>query len=285
MDVTLHADATALLRHAGDRLTERPTESFMLLGILRRLERGDRWGGDPAVLASIDADGEPVMVAVQTPPYPMMMRDLGPAPAPDATIDALIAGLLAHGVTPPGVNTERELAGRFADRWCRATGARPRRGMEMRSHILREVADIPPSPGRARLAGEADVQLVADWYEAFVREALPDEAHAVGDQRAVATKAVAEGHVLLWEDAGPVSMAGGRFDLETVAKVAPVYTPPELRGRGYGTSCVAELTRRLLARGAHGVCLFTNLANPTSNAIYRRIGYRPTQDWVQVWFD
>ncbi len=51
-----------------------------------------------------------------------------------------------------------------------------------------------------------------------------------------------------------------------------MYTPPELRGHGYATSLVADLSALLLPRG-RGCTLFTNLANPTSNAIYERIGY------------
>jgi len=41
---------------------------------------------------------------------------------------------------------------------------------------------------------------------------------------------------------------------------------------------VATLTRDLLARGNRHCCLYTDLANPTSNSIYQRIGYRPLCD-------
>ena len=59
--------------------------------------------------------------------------------------------------------------------------------------------------------------------------------------------------------------------------IGPVFTPPELRGHGYATTAVADLTRSLLAAG-HRVCLFTDQANPTSNAIYAGLGYRPVVD-------
>ena len=57
-----------------------------------------------------------------------------------------------------------------------------------------------------------------------------------------------------------------------------MYTPPEARGRGYASALVAELTAALLASGRSFCCLFTDLANPTSNRIYERIGYRPVTD-------
>ena len=52
-----------------------------------------------------------------------------------------------------------------------------------------------------------------------------------------------------------------------------MYTPPELRGRGYATALVAQLSSQLLAEGRRFCFLYTDLANPTSNAIYERIGY------------
>jgi predicted GNAT family acetyltransferase len=55
-----------------------------------------------------------------------------------------------------------------------------------------------------------------------------------------------------------------------------------LRRRGYATALTAELSRSLLAGGRRFCFLFTDLANPTSNAIYMRIGYRPVTD-VEEW--
>jgi len=66
--------------------------------------------------------------------------------------------------------------------------------------------------------------------------------------------------------------------------VAPVYTPPEHRGRGYAAAATAAVTRRLLDAGTREVLLFTDLANPTSNRLYRRLGYRPVEEVVTLVF-
>ena len=58
-------------------------------------------------------------------------------------------------------------------------------------------------------------------------------------------------------------------------KVSPVYTPPEYRGKGYATSCVAAVSQHLLNTGYKYCFLFTDVANPTSNHIYQKIGYQP----------
>jgi predicted GNAT family acetyltransferase len=97
--------------------------------------------------------------------------------------------------------------------------------------------------------------------------------------------------IMLWEDEGePVSFAGWGGRTPNGIRVGPVYTPPELRGRGYATALTAELSQRLLDGrlfdGGRQFCfLYTDLANPTSNAIYERIGYRRVAESAEVLFD
>lgn len=71
-------------------------------------------------------------------------------------------------------------------------------------------------------------------------------------------------------------LAGRRINL--------VYTLPDLRRRGHATAAVAALTKRMLDSGGRYCCLYSDLANPTSNSVYRRIGYRPVCDIDQYSF-
>lgn len=79
-------------------------------------------------------------------------------------------------------------------------------------------------------------------------------------------------------------MAGATRTVAGTARVAPVYTPAGLRGRGYAGAATAAVSRAALDAGAEEVVLFTDLANPTSNALYRRIGYEPVVDRVALDF-
>jgi predicted GNAT family acetyltransferase len=63
-----------------------------------------------------------------------------------------------------------------------------------------------------------------------------------------------------------------------------VYTPPGRRGRGYATALVAALSAELLAAGRRFCFLYTDLANPTSNRIYQRIGYERVCDSAEIRF-
>ncbi len=76
----------------------------------------------------------------------------------------------------------------------------------------------------------------------------------------------------------PRVAGGGRRADAHGARVGPVYTPPERRGRGYASNLVAAVSQAQLEAGCRSVFLFTDLANPTSNHIYQAIGYEAVRD-------
>ena len=122
----------------------------------------------------------------------------------------------------------------------------------------------------------------------MLHEGGPGRDQRRGDDRPPALVAV--GRDPLWEDGGePVSLAGWGGPTPNGIRIGPVYTPPELRGRGYATALTAELSQRLLDgrlfEGGRRFCfLYTDLANPTSNAIYERIGYRRVAESAEIVF-
>ena len=94
------------------------------------------------------------------------------------------------------------------------------------------------------------------------------------------------GGITVWQvGAVPVSMAGRTRTVAGMVRVAPVYTPPELRGRGYAGAATAAVSQAALDAGVREVVLYTDLANPTSNALYQRLGYRPVEDRVVFSFE
>jgi predicted GNAT family acetyltransferase len=93
------------------------------------------------------------------------------------------------------------------------------------------------------------------------------------------------GGLVFWEHHGrPVSLAGRNRAAAGQARIGPVYTPPDLRGRGFGGAATVAITQAALADGAEGVVLFTDLANLASNTLYQRLGYRPVSDWTVLRF-
>jgi uncharacterized protein len=96
----------------------------------------------------------------------------------------------------------------------------------------------------------------------------------------------AGGNPAVRDDGGmPRSMAAVVRRTPRGSGIAALYTPPEHRGRGYATALVATLSRGDMERGSAFCFLHTDLANPTSNRIYQRIGYRPVCDVVDLVFE
>ena len=61
-----------------------------------------------------------------------------------------------------------------------------------------------------------------------------------------------------------------------------VYTPPPLRGKGYGGSVTAAVVEQAFAEGKTMACLYTDLRNPFSNRCYAKIGFKPVCDSAHI---
>lgn len=264
------------LAHAGDFLAAREAEHNLLLGICSMIRTSpEAFGMPPRFTVATGADGTVRAAALQTPPWNLVISTSDDEAAIDAIADALALEPL------PGVTAPKDVAARFVARWTVA--ARARATIEMQERIFRlERVTPPPRPahGTWRIVDARDRDLVARWLVAFAHEATP-AAPPLDDPLAVADRWIAQksriGYV--WEDEDQVvSLAGAGGETPNGIRIGPVYTPPEHRGRGYASSLTAAATQDQLDRGRRFVFLFTDLANPTSNRIYRSIGYEPVCD-------
>ena len=196
-----------------------------------------------------------------------------------ALVDAVADTVAESGVALPGAIGEVSTVARFAGQWTERnkSGATPAGGQ--RIYEIERVESEPKASGRFRAATRDDRELVVSWLMAFADE-LDEPAPAGNAGQSAPTRRP----YWLWEDGEPVSLAGTSGPVEGVVRVGPVYTPPALRRRGYAEACVAEVSRRVLA-GGNRCILYTDLANPTSNSIYRRIGYRAVAEVLRYRFD
>jgi hypothetical protein len=168
----------------------------------------------------------------------------------------------------------------FARLWSEATGVAHHRSM--RERIMRVTRVVPPRPasGSLRVAGPGDREVIAAWLTAFAAEALgesiaPDVATRVESWLSPPD----DRKMVFWDDDRPVSMAGLSGPTPAGIRIGPVYTPRDLRRRGYAGNLVAAASQGELDGGRRACVLFTDLANPTSNHIYESIGYEPVRDF------
>ncbi len=271
MRVIRHPDAPSFLSAAGDFLYRDEAENNLALGIAETLDGNPRYYGDtPPYFATVVEGGRTVGAVLRTPPHNLLLTRI-----PEAALGPVGEDVEAAGMAPlPGVIGPVETAAAFARVWCGSRGLKYGVKMAERVHSLDRIDPPPPAPGGMRAAREGDAGLLAEWWKAFMEEAAVDD-HIPDVRRHVETRL---GRIFVWDDGGPVSMAAWCRPTRTAASIAPVYTPPGFRGRGYASNCVAALSAQLLAGGRRFICIFTDLANPVSNSIYRKVGFRPVCD-------
>jgi predicted GNAT family acetyltransferase len=277
MSWTTTTDPHAFLDAAGAFLHADPARNSVILTRVESMRESD---GRDGMLGFWQAPGEAVSGAfMHTPPYPAAL-----AAMPDAAAAALAGDLADAGRALPGVNGNPEACQVFGAAWADRTGATVAVHRRMRLHRLDAL--VPPDPmppGEAVVATSEHRDLIVAWYEAFAAEI--DEPSA-GDVRPQVDDRLSHAGITLWIDGGePVSLAGRTRTVAGAARVAPVYTPLEHRGRGYGAAATAAVTRAALDEGVAEVLLYTDLANPTSNRLYARLGYKPVEDTVSLSFD
>jgi ribosomal protein S18 acetylase RimI-like enzyme len=229
-------------------------------------------------LARLHRDGVTCAVAVITSAPPM--RLLGFSEFDDDAAALLVAALHEDGVQPDGGTGDVDSACRIAT----CLGVQTSERFRMGNHVLDGAPVIAMCAGRMRSATMADYDLVLAWEDAFIRECgLPY--HRAALEAAIRDRLSAPSPLeWLWEDEGePVAKALGR-PTPPIARIGMVYTAPGRRGKGYAGALVGTLSAALQAQACPSVFLATDMANPTSNGVYCRIGYRFTGEATHLDF-
>jgi predicted GNAT family acetyltransferase len=270
-------DLDVFLTRAGAFLRSRPALHTVPLTVTESLRTRGRhiYGDGVPEFGVLEEDGTVRATFFRTPPHRLNLTVLTAEEA-----DALAARLAALGQRPPGVHADRDTATAFAEAWQRHTGATATLRQRQRLYRLGALTvPRPVPPGGPRIADKADREQLLRWHDEFA-EAVGEG--TVRDATEWADARIADGGITFWEtpDGTPVAMAGATPEIAGQVRVAPVYTPSHLRGRGYAGAATAEVSRAALAAGAQEVLLFTDLSNPTSNGLYQRIGYRPVADFA-----
>jgi hypothetical protein len=270
MPLTRHSDPDAFLAAAAPMAARGQASASFFTGWAHAMKRTPPAADERIYLATV-RDGATYGVAIRRDDGPVI---IGQSDAAAAT--AFAADLARDSAGLQGVVGALRAAEAFAQRWHELTGRTRRVRVRLRQHALTTVNDLPVAPGAPRTATAADTEWLLEGQSAFVAEVgLPDPPERM---RTLLPKRVLRGEYRIWDHDGRVAFAGFSDAAPDFARIAPVYTPPECRGRGYATSLVACMSSELLARGKRRLFLTTDIANPTSNAIYARIGFRAEND-------
>jgi predicted GNAT family acetyltransferase len=277
------SDVSQFEVRAGAFLRAREAENNLVLGLITGLKGGRTFGPLRPYFAVVRNGEAVVAAAMRTPPHNLILTAGSDPDGLPLIVDD------AFGAMPdtPGLSGPKELAARAVTLWTGRTGATARVVMAQRIYQLTRVIAPRPAPGGARIARESDRATIVPWFRAFVAEALPAGNHpaSLQDAEDTATHWIGGGGLWVWIDDGLVAMAGASGRTPNGIRVGAVFTPPDKRRRGYASSLVAALSQAQLEAGQRFCFLYTDLANPTSNQIYRSIGYEPVCDVDEYRFE
>jgi len=275
--VVIFRDAHAFLDAATPLLAADPISTNVIGSVTERLAT-DTPVSDDLWATVVDSEDRVVGAAMLNDPWNLFVSRM----PTDAAI-AIADRLSDDAIVLPGVTGERAATEAFAARWAACHGMTVTTLVDERAHRLRTLTPPADVPGAARLAAPGDTTTIAAWLHAFREEAMPHDPPE--DTAAGAARMIERAELWLWEhDGRAVSLVGCRRPTCGVSRVGPVYTPPDLRGRGYAGGTTAAAAAGALAAGATSVMLYTDLSNPTSNALYARLGFVPDHDAVQIGF-
>jgi hypothetical protein len=263
-------------------LYENEAANTMTLGWMNRYRLG-KPVEQGALFLTIQRGEQPVGYAVQT----RAKSGLLVSNMDDAAVDVLVNHLTA-GMEPMAcVFGPHTVAAQLSTRWTEKHDVQARREMRQGVYRLRTVKPPDRANGRMQQANETMRERITAWEERFIREVFRSEAQVEMNLQNMRQRTIEAERVYFWHDetGTPVCMAAKTRESRNIGYISLVYTPPEHRGKGYASRLCALLSQDILDSGKSFCMLNTDLDNPTSNALYQRIGYEQIGEWAAYGFD
>ncbi len=269
-----HLDPKRFAKTVLPWLIQQEAYNNLPLGLVIRLTQNAALVENALMLSLSDEHSQ--LVAVQTQPGQLVLAQTQGALE---LMPELISWLQNHRIPLQGLVAPAELAKAFMQLWNPQAKRPLKIEMSQRVYRLDAITPLAQPAGHFRQAELRDLSILLEWIEAFITEALPHERPDRQGIRAVTLRQIEAGDLGLWEVQNqPVSMAARTRSTPNGTAISLVYSPPQQRGKGYAGACTAALSQAQLNAGKQFCCLFTDLANLTSNQLYQRIGYQAVGD-------
>ncbi len=276
-ELVCHASPADFLERAESWLLAREAEYNLHLSLAYarrgaaddRADEADAAVGTDVLFGTVEQEGVVVGCVIRTPPHKLLVTSI-----PSESARDIVETVAEVYDQIPAVLGPADSAVAVASAWVALRGGGWETGMQQRIYQLDAVVPVRPVSGVMRLATMEDLESLAEWGAGFARDA----GHAFLPESEQISRMIERQALRIWQDERPVSMAVAQGETPNACRVGYVYTPPEVRRRGYASALVADLSQHMLDSGLSFCVLYTDFSNPTSNAIYQRIGYEAICD-------
>ncbi len=274
MHATQVDDPAAFFATTASLRAVHPLLTTVFTSVGANLEAGHAYKGSQWWL--VRAAGQVVGAAMWTPPFPLACT-----PMPADAARALGAAIARATPPPPVVAGPDDVVAAVVRAEDPTHDLVPQ--MAETLYVLGALLRPLGVPGRARAADAGELDDLVRWHAEFNREAgLP----VIERPEDLLLRKVSDQALWWWEQDGTrVSLAGHAPVVgdraHAVGRIGPVYTPIPFRRNGFGAAVTAHVAAVLQER-CDTVALFADDANPTSNGVYRRLGFEAAATWVEV---
>ena len=277
MNCIQFTDSRSFLDETEEIFLEQESLYGLLHGIsISLLDNPLQFGSQP-FFAVVKEQGVVQVIALMTPPHKLQV--MARTKEPEKAMAMLATALRDEEWSVPAVMGDELAATAFARSW----GKPFRAGMKQRLMECRQVRAGQRAQGFWRGSKPEDAALLREWMVGFHQEAFGP--NCPGEKIELALRRLNTDAFFFWLAPHPVCTACYTRPTETGVCVSFVYTPEEERRNGYASALVAAITSEALEQGKKYCSLYTDLANPTSNSIYEKIGYEKIVDLVDLEFE
>lgn len=273
MIIRSYKNAVEFLARVQSALEEQEVINALILGLALRLAENPKNTG--TIFRSVHDELGVIAVTMQTPGRAVIVS-AHRSNVTDA-FSMIVADYYQNHLSPIGVVGPTPAAQRFAQLWQVVSGEEPQLFQNQRIYQCQQVNDLELAPGKLRKAYKKEIPMLIDWSKEFYTILAENPTDAELEKSL--HNDIEEGTLYVWTDGNQaVSMLKKNRPTTNTITISYVFTPQELRSRGYATAAVHALTEELLNSGYRACTLYTDLSNPTSNRIYQTIGYQPVAD-------
>jgi ribosomal protein S18 acetylase RimI-like enzyme len=265
-------DPEKFKKFAYDYLIRHEAENCLILGVLDDWLKRPDFYQDFYFWVILEND-ETVGVCWYMAPNPF-----GVTRMPSTAVQLVIDELVTIQSPPSSIVGPTETVALLKSAWESARGVKLKKKFSQRIFQNSKVISPAMISGEIRIANQSDLDRLIDWNMKFVEDCKLGRP-IYDNAKKMAERCIIDGNRYFWIAEGTsVSMVGVGGKTPNGIRVSWVYTPPEFRGHGYASAVVAEVTKKMINEGNQFCFLYTDLANPTSNSIYQKLGYRPVAD-------